>query len=219
MNVRTDSDRWPTDAVLRADGRGAGTGGTLVGLTTTDGVLLAADSRTSRGTTVSGDVRKIEPVSTTAALGSTADLGTMQSLLRTVRFEASRYETDSGKAMSVPALGTVASEALRGDSRPTATFVLGGVDGDGPHVFTIEPEGGLLEAPCLAAGTGRETAYGVLDAATTESLTLAEARRIAGNAVATANERDALTGVEVHVAEITADCVDVSRYESVDELR
>ncbi|MFW5919745.1 MAG: proteasome subunit beta [Halanaeroarchaeum sp.] len=217
MNVRTESGRWPTDAVLRADGRGGGTGGTLVGLTTADGVLLAADSRTSRGTTVSGDVRKIEPVSTTAALGSTADLGTMQSLLRTVRFEASRHETDRGKAMSVPALGTVASEALRGESHPTATFVLGGVDGDGPHVFTIDPEGGLLEAPYLAAGTGRETAYGVLDAATTESL--AEARRIAGDALATANERDALTGVEVRVAEITAHGVDVRRYESVDDLR
>jgi len=219
MDARTDSGRWLTDGAVHTDGRGAGSGGTLVGVTTTDGVLLVADFRTSRGTTVAGTVRKIEPVGSTTVLGSTDDLGTVQSFVRAVRFEANRYETDRGEPMPLQTLGTAASEALRDEPDPTATFVLGGVDGEGPHVFTIDPDGGLLEDSYVAAGTGREMAYGVLDAEVTELLTMAEARQIAGNALEVATERDALTGIEFQAAEITSEGVDICRYESLDEFQ
>ena len=219
MDARTASNRRVADSALRTDGRGAGSGGTLVGLTTTDGVLLVADSRTSRGTTVAGSVRKIERVGPTAALGSTDDLGTVQSFVRAVRFEANRYETDREEPMALQALGTAASEALQAEPDQTATFVLGGVDRDGPHVFTIDPDGSLLKDPYVAAGTGRDLVYGVLDAEVAESPTMAEARRTAGNALAVATARDAPTGIEVHVAEITSEGVDIRQYESPDELQ
>ena len=197
---------------------GSETAGTLVGLATRDGVLLAADTRTSQGTVVRSErVQKLAQVHPTAAMGSTDHLGVMQSFVRTIRLEADRYETDRGDPMTLPELSTVAAEKLRAESE-SVTFVLGGVDADGSHVFCLRPDGGVLEDEFVAVGSGQEIATGVLEAEATDSLPMAEARRVAGRALASSAERDALTGVGVRIAEITTAGVETADYESVDEL-
>ncbi|RZV10640.1 proteasome beta subunit [Natrinema hispanicum] len=197
---------------------GSETAGTLVGIATRDGVLLAADTRTSQGTVVRSErVQKLAQVHPTAAMGSTDHLGVMQSFVRTIRLEADRYETDRGDPMTLPELSTVAAEKLREESE-SGTFVLGGVDADGSHVFCLRPDGGVLEDEFVAVGSGQAVATGVLEAEATDSLPMAEARRVAGRALASSAERDALTGVGVRIAEITAAGVETADYESVDEL-
>lgn len=197
---------------------GSETAGTLVGVATRAGVLLAADTRTSQGTVVRSErVQKLAQVHPTAAMGSPDHLGVMQSFVRTIRLEADRYETERGDPMTLPELSTVAAEKLRAKSE-AGTFVLGGVDDDGPHVFCLCPDGGVLEDESVVVGSGREVAAGVLEADTMDSLTMAEARRVAGRALSSSAERDALTGVGVRVAEITAAGVETTDYESIDEL-
>lgn len=192
--------------------------GTLVGLATRDGVLLAADTRTSQDTVVRSErVRKLALVHPTAAMGSPDHLGVMQSFVQTIRLEADRYETERGEPMTLSELSTVAAEKLRSEST-AGTFVLGGVDADGSHVFCLRPNGGVLEDESVAVGSGREIATGVLEADAMDSLTMAEARRVAGRALASSAERDALTGVGVRIAEITAAGVETADYESIDEL-
>ncbi|MFD1564135.1 proteasome subunit beta [Haloarchaeobius amylolyticus] len=212
--LRTSRSR---DGDLLTDG-GSEVTGTLVGLATRDGVLLAADTRTSQDTVVRSErVRKLAQVHPTAAMGSTDHLGTAQSFVRTVRLEADRYEAERGEPMTLPELSAVAAEKLRSASE-AGTFVLGGVDDDGSHVFCLRPDGGVLEDEAVAIGSGREIATGVLEAGATDSLTMAEARRVAGRALASGAERDTLTGIGVCVAEITAAGVETGDYESVDEL-
>jgi len=197
---------------------GSGVAGTLVGLATRDGVLLAADTRTSQGTVVRSErVQKLAQVHPTAAIGSTDHLGAAQSFVRTIRLEADRYETDRGHPMTLPELSTVAAGTLRSESE-AGTFVLGGVDAEGAHVFCLHPDGGVLEDEFVAVGSGQEVATGVLEAEATDSLPMAEARRVAGRALASSAERDALTGVGVRIAEITAAGVETADYESADEL-
>lgn len=204
--------------VVVADGSGA-RGGTLVALPAGEGVLMIADTRTGRDAHVRSEAaRKIAQVHPTAAMGSTGDLGAAQSFLRAVRSEADRYGTRRGEPMDVPALARSAATELRARAGSTGTFVLGGVDDDGTHVFTLDPEGGALEEEYVAVGTGREVAYGVLDAEELESLEMGEARRIAGRVLERVAERDPRTGRGVDVAEITSGGVDVRRYDSVDEL-
>ncbi|MEF8902915.1 MAG: proteasome subunit beta [Haloarculaceae archaeon] len=194
-------------------------GGTLVGLTTEDGVLLAADTRTSRGAVVRSEgVRKISQVHPTAVLGSTDDLGTAQSFVRAIRSEADRYETSHGEPMDMTALSTVAVTNLRERSMPEATFLLGGIDVDGPHLFTLGTDEGALEEPYAAVGSGQQIAYGILATGVPQSLTTSKARLIAARAIQSAAERDVQTGIGVHVAEISDDGVDIHRYESVDDL-
>lgn len=201
-----------------ADGHGAGVGGTLLGLTTSDGVLVAADTRTSQGGVVrSEDVQAIHQVHPTAVLGSTGDLGAVQSFVRTIRAEADRYETTNEEPMGIPTLATVAETELREGSMPDVTFLLGGVD-DSPHVFTLSREEGVLGDAYAAIGSGREVVYGVLDAEAPQSPTMSEARRLAGRAIESAAERDIRTGVEVQIAEVSDDGVEMSRYDSVEDL-
>lgn len=45
-----------------------------------------------------------------------------------------------------------------------------------------------------------------------------EVRVIAGRALRSASERDGVTGIGVHVAEISDDGVEIHRYESVEEV-
>ncbi|MFC7115129.1 proteasome subunit beta [Natronoarchaeum sp. GCM10025703] len=210
--------RGSFDPVRIADG-GTASGGTLLGITTGDGVLMAADTRTSRGTvTSSEDVQKMSQVHPTAVLGSTGDLGELQSFVRTIRAEADRYETEHDEPMDSATLSTVTARELREHAVSDITVLLGGVD-DGSHVFTIGRDEGVVEETYAAVGSGREAAYGILDAEVPQSPSLSEARLIAGRAIESAIERDVQTGVGVHVAEISQRGVDIDRYDSVDEFR
>ena len=176
--------------------------GTLVGLATRYGVLLAADTRTSQDTVVRSEHgQKLAQVHPTAAMGSIDHLGAAQSFVRTIRLEADRYETERGEPMTLPELSAVIAGKLRSGSE-SGTFVLGGV----------------LEDEFVAVGSGQAVATGVLEADVTDSLTMAEARRVAGRALASSAERDGLTGVGVRVTEITTGGAEMVDYESVDEL-
>lgn len=207
------------EPVCRADGHGSESGGTLIGLTTKDGVVMAADTRTSRGRVVRSErVQKISEVHRSAALGSTGDLGAVRSLVRAITSEADRYETSHGEPMDMTALSTVVATELRERSGPDATFLLGGLDDDGSHVFILGQQGSALDETHAAVGSGRRLAYGMLDAEDLQSLTMVEARRLAGRAIQRAAERDIQTGVGVQVAEISEDGVDINRYDSVEEL-
>lgn len=193
-------------------------GGTLLGLTTSDGVLVAADTRRSRENVVnSEDVQAIYQVHPTAVLGSTGNPGAVQSFVRTIKAEADRYETSKDEPMGIPTLATVAVRELRERSMPDVTFLLGGVD-DSSHVFTLSREEGVLEDAYAAIGSGRAVVYGALDAEAPQSPSMAEARRIAGRAIESAAERDIRTGGGVQVAEISDDGVEIDRYDSVDDL-
>jgi proteasome beta subunit len=105
MDRPRSGDWHATPSDYATDGRGPAGGGTLVGLTAEDGVLVAADTRTSRGAVVRSErVQKISQVHPAAALGSTNDLGTVQPFVRAIRSEADGYETSHGGPMDMTAL-------------------------------------------------------------------------------------------------------------------
>ncbi|SFC36360.1 proteasome endopeptidase complex, beta component Threonine peptidase. MEROPS family T01A [Halobiforma haloterrestris] len=217
---RPESDR-SAEKRLATDGAGSGDegGGTLVALASRDGVLMAADTRVSDGTVVTGErARKLEKVHPTAAMGSADGLGSVRSIVRAVRSAADRYESERGRPMTMPALGNAAAAEIRSESDAGA-FVLGGVDDDGPQVFHLHPDGGVFEEDHVAIGSGREVAAGVLEAETTDSLAMTEAREIVARALESGAERDTGTGFGVYVAEITAEGVDLKERESIAELR
>lgn len=200
---------WSTEGVEAADGGGVQVGGTVLGLTVREGVVLAADTRTSRGTVVGSEsVRKIVQVSPTGAIGSTADLGTSRTFIRRLRARVNRYELRRGTPLSIPALVSLAAEALGSDDAPVTTLLLGGIDDEGSHVVTISRDDGATEAAYAAVGSGREFAYSVLDDADMDSPSMDAGRRVAVRAIRSAIERDVATGGEVQLVEITTEGVD-----------
>lgn len=192
-----------------------GTGTTVVALATREAVVLAADRRASvgGGRFVAGKrFRKVEPVHPTAAVALSGAVGHAQQFAATLRAESSLYEARRGDPTSVSALATLAGNVLR-QSPLQVSPVLGGVDEDGPRVYDLDGGGGVLADEYVAAGSGMQVAYGVLEREYEPGRPVDAGRAVAAEAVAAASERDAASGNGLLVAVVTADGVDVDEYD------
>ncbi|MFB6117709.1 proteasome subunit beta [Halosegnis sp.] len=183
------------------------TGTTTVGIVAEDGVVLATDRRASLGgrfvSNKSAD--KILEVHPTAAITISGGVGDGQTFADQLRAQASLYETRRGEEMSMDALATAAANAIRG---MRVVPLLGGVDSEGPRLFELDPLGGKMEDTYGATGSGMQLAYGVLEGAYDEELSIDEAESVALEAVEAASARDTASGNGAMVARITAEGVD-----------
>lgn len=196
------------------------TGTTSVGLAVADGVVIATDRRASLGGRVVANkqVQKVESIHPRAALTLVGSVGGAQSFVRSLRAEANLYETRRGEAMSIHALATLASNFARGGPFFMINPVLGGVDDEGSHIYSIDPAGGLSEDDYVVTGSGMPYALGVLEQEYREDLSMAEAITVATRAVESASERDTASGNGVTIAEVTAEGVDIHAHEDLADL-
>ena len=196
------------------------TGTTSIGVTTADSVVIATDRRASLGGRVvsNKNVTKVEQVHDRAALTMVGSVGGAQSFIRSIRAEANLYEARRGTPMKINALATVASNFLRGGPFFMINPILGGVDETGPHVYSIDPMGGLSEDEYVVTGSGMQFAMGVLEQEYEDDLSHEEGIEIATRAVQSASERDTASGNGVTIAEVTAEGVDIHSHETIDEV-
>ena len=207
-----DHDSVPKDAVTK-------TGTTTVGLQTTDGVVLATDRRASAGRMVSSKtVQKVEEIHPTGALTIAGMVSAAQSLIQNLRAEVSLYEVRRGEQMSMQALSTFTGNILRSGAFLIVQPVLGGVDDDGSHIYSIDPLGGTMEEDYTVSGSGSPFALGVLEQEYTDDLTNDEARTVAAHAIESASERDTASGNGIVLATVTEAGVDIDKHDSVDAL-
>ena len=200
-------------------GEGMKTGTTTVGLKTADGVVLATDMRASLGRMVSSkDVQKVEQIHPTGALTIAGSVSAAQNLIQTLKAETNLYETRRGKEMTMRALSTLTGNLLRSGAFFVVQPILGGVDEEGSHVFSIDPAGGMTEEDYTVTGSGSQYALGVLEQEYNEDLTIDEARSVAARAIESAVERDLASGNGINVAVVTTDGVEISRNKDIDEL-
>ena len=120
--------------------------------------------------------------------------------------------------MSIEALATLAGNFARGGPFIAINPILGGVDDDGSHVFSIDPAGGVMEDDYTVTGSGTQLAHGALEGAYDESLSIEEATDLAARAVNAATERDTGSGNGFVLAEITDEGVDITEYDDVTAL-
>jgi len=196
------------------------TGTTTVGLTTDEGVVVATDMRASLGGRFvsNKDVQKVEQIHPTAVLTLVGSVGGAQSFIRSLRAEANLYEARRGKQMDIRALATLAGNFARGGPFFAINPILGGVDDDGHHVFSIDPAGGVMADDYTVTGSGLTVAYGTLEREYEEGLSNEEARRVGASAVEAAVERDTGSGNGVFLAEVTAEGVEISGHEDFDDV-
>ncbi|SEW11904.1 Ntn hydrolase family protein [Halobacterium jilantaiense] len=199
----------------------AETGTTVVGVTTGDTAVLAADQRASVGggrLVANKNTRKVEQVHPTAAAALSGTVGHLQQFVRVLRSESRLYADRRGDPPSLTALSTLAGGVLR--SSPLAVSpLLGGVDDErGPAVFTLDGGGGVLTDDYAAGGSGMQLAYGVLEQDYEPDLSPSEARRVAARAVESASERDTASGNGLTVATVTRDGVETDDYDAASEV-
>ena len=192
---------------------------TTVGLRTEDGVVLATDMRASAGYMVaSKDVQKVEEIHPTGALTIAGSVSAAQSLIRSLKAEVSLYESRRGEDMSMQALSTLTANFLRSGAFLIVQPILGGVDEDGPHIYSIDPLGGTTEEEYTVTGSGSQYALGVLEQEYTEELSIEEAKTIAARAIKSAVERDLASGNGINVAVVTDEGVEITRHKDFAEV-
>ena len=198
----------------------AKTGTTTVGIATEDGVVVGTDRRASLGGrfVANKNVVKVEQIHPSAVLTLVGSVGGAQSFIRPLRAEANLYERRRGNEMSMHALATLAGNFARGGPFIAINPILGGVDDDGSHVYSIDPAGGVMKDDYTVTGSGMQLAHGALEGEYDPEMSLEEAETLAARAVNAATERDTGSGNGLVIATVTEDDVEITEYDSVDDV-
>jgi proteasome beta subunit len=195
------------------------TGTTTIGIATDNGVVVATDQRASLGGRFvsNKNVQKVEQIHPTAALTLVGSVGGAQSFIRTLRAEVNLYEARRGQDMSMQALSTLAGNFARGGPFLAINPILGGIDDEGSHVYSIDPAGGVMKDDYTITGSGLTVAYGTLEDRYEEDMTNDEAKQAAAAGIKAAAERDTGSGNGIYIADVTEDGVDITDYD-LDEV-
>jgi len=184
------------------------TGTTTVGLTTEDGVILAADKRASMGRlTASKYAKKIYKLSDNIGLTIAGSVGDAQKIVRIMRAQLNLHQLET-KELSLKGAGTLLSNILHNHKMMPFfnQFVLGGIDEEGGALYDLDPAGGLMKHERFTAtGSGSQMAYGVLENRYEEGMSHEDGKELAIDAVTSAIERDTASGNGIMLVEITED--------------
>ena len=195
------------------------TGTTTIGITTSEGVVIATDMRASLGGRFvsNKNVQKVEQIHPNAALTLVGSVGGAQSFIRSLRAEVNLYEARRGEDMSMQALSTLAGNFARGGPFFAINPILGGVDDDGHHVYSIDPAGGVMQDDYTVTGSGLTVAYGTLEDRYEDDMSNEAAKEVAAASIKAAAERDTGSGNGIYLADVTSDGVEINGYD-FDEL-
>lgn len=209
------------DGVIEGDSNGQSsettaeshTGTTIVGLTATEGVVMASDRRASLGGMVSSKgMRKVVPVADRAAVAFSGSVSGAQALTQQLETQVRLYELRRNEPMTMQALSTLTANLLRGEQFGVMPL-LGGVDAAGGHLYEFDPAGGMTENEYAAGGSGMPYAYGLLESTHEPGLTMTDARELAARAVDVASERDLASGNGLVLVDVTADGVTIEEFD------
>ncbi len=193
-------------------------GTTTVGLICDGGVVLASEKRATMGSFIASKAaKKIYQVDDYLGVTTAGIVGDAQTLIRMTSVEMKLYKIRRGEPMTVKGMATLLSNVLNGQRfyPYIVQLLLGGMDRNGAHIFSIDPFGGNTEEKEVAStGSGSPIAYGVLEDRYTKDISLEDGTELAIKALYSAIRRDSASGGEMEVVVITKD-----KYETLSEER
>jgi proteasome beta subunit len=182
-------------------------GTTTVGVVCTDGVILSSDTRVTMGYFVAHKQgKKIYQIDDHIAMTISGGVADAQYVVEVLRVNAKLYKLNNGRPMPIKAASRLVGNVLfsaRGGLM--AQILVGGVDSTGPHVFSLDPFGSLIEETCVATGSGSPVAYGVLEDKYKEGSEIKDMLPVVVRAVDSAMKRDIASGDNYDIALITKD--------------
>ncbi len=182
-------------------------GTTTVGLICENGVVIASERRATMGSFIATKkARKIYQLDDLVAITTAGSVGDAQTLVRWINVEAKLFKMRRQESMTVRAISTLLSNILSG-SRYYPYYVqllVGGVDKDGPALYSLDPMGGAIEEREIAAtGSGSPIAFGVLEDRYKEKISLDEGINLAIRALTAAIKRDSASGNGIEIISIS----------------
>lgn len=181
-------------------------GTTTIGVVCKDGVILASDTRVTMGYFVAHKqgkkVYKIDDHIGMTIAGSVADA---QKVIDIITANAQLYRINMNRPMPVRSAARMTSNLLFSARGLMAQILVGGVDDSGPHVFSLDPLGSLLEEKYISTGSGSPLAIGVLEDQFKEGMAVEEALPVIARAVNAAMKRDIGSGDNYNIIVINKD--------------
>lgn len=198
-------------------------GTTTVGLICDGGVVLASEKRATMGSFIASKAaKKIYQVDDRLGITTAGIVGDAQTLIRMTSVEMKLYKIRRGEPMTVKAMATLLSNVLNSQRfyPYIVQLLLGGMDRNGAHIFSIDPFGGNTEEKEVAStGSGSPIAYGVLEDRYTRDMSLEDGTELAIKALYSAIRRDSASGGEMEVVVITKDKYETLSEERIKEIR
>jgi proteasome beta subunit len=183
-------------------------GATTVGVTFKDGVVLASEKRVSYGyMIVSKTGKKVFRITDHIGAACAGLVSDMQVLVREVEAYGNLFNLDVGRSMSVRSGAKLMSGLLF--SRRLAPLItqtiIGGVDDDGPSLYSLDPLGSVIPDKYTVVGSGTEIAMGVVEEGYKEDMGMGEAKELVIRAMKSAVSRDIMSGDGIDFLIITKD--------------
>ena len=156
-------------------------GSTVVGMKTTEGVLLLGDRFITNPLIEGQSIKKIYQIDDHIAIATAGLVADARVLIDRARIIARINHSVYDEPITVEVLANNICDIMQsttqyGGSRPFGTSLLiAGVDDAGMHLFETDPSGALIEYKATAVGRGRDAVFNVFWNSYKETLTLKEA--------------------------------------------
>ena len=180
-------------------------GATAVGISYTNGVVLAAEKRVSFGNfVVNKNTKKTFPVTEKVGAACAGMIADMQVLVRQVTALAKIRRLETRREVPPNSIAKLMS-VIMFERRffPLLTQVIvGGID-QKTQIYTLDPLGSVLPDEYAAVGTGAEMALGIMDAEYKPNMTEEKARDLAIRAIKSSVQRDSSSGDGIDILMLT----------------
>ncbi|KAG0367448.1 proteasome subunit beta type-7 [Gamsiella multidivaricata] len=189
------------------------TGTTIVGLIYKDGLVLGADTRATAGPIVADKncekIHYLAPNMYCCGAGTAADTE-MTTALISSQLELHRLSTGR-QARVVTAMTMLKQMLFKYQGHIGAALILGGVDINGPHLYTIYPHGSTDKLPYVTMGSGSLAAMSVFESRFKADMNREEAIALVQDAIEAGIFNDLGSGSNVDVVVINSERVEVLR--------
>ena len=182
-------------------------GTTTIGITCSDGVVLATDTRATAGFLYIAHrhVKKIQKIDNHIAMTIAGSVADAQNVVDILRYQANFYKLENRIPMPLKSCARLASNMFFSQRYPVPYMIeilVGGHDQEGAVVFDIDLFGSLNKERFVSTGSGSPVAYGILESEYKEGMTIDEGMRLGARAIAAAIRRNAGTADGIDVAVI-----------------
>ena len=172
-------------------------GATTIGLIFKDGVILASEKRISYGYLVVSKVgKKVFKITDHIGAACAGLVSDMQVLIREVEAYSNLFKLDVGRPISVRSAAKLMSNLLfnRRLAPLITQTIVGGIDGEGASLYSLDPLGSVLPDKYTVVGSGTEIAMGVIEDGYEENMNAEKAKELVTRAMNSAISRDIMSG-------------------------
>jgi len=173
------------------------TGTTTLGMVCKNCVVMASEHRATMGTLIAHKTtQKVFEIDKHLALTTAGLVGDAQVLARWLTAEAELYNLKRNQEMTVKAAATLMANILSGRRYFPywVQLLIGGLDADGGHVYSLDAAGGAIPDNYITTGSGSPYVYGILEDYYKENMSSNEGIDLAIRAIHAAMKRDAASG-------------------------